>query len=59
DFNLHHPMWESMAEEPSAQARDFVAWMQEHAFTILNEPDEPTYFSRNSTRRSVLDLTFV
>lgn len=59
DWNLHHPLWQSMAAEPTREARELVLWMQENGLTIVNEPDEPTYFSRHSTSRSVLDLTFV
>lgn len=58
DRNLHHSWWEVMQSEPSAPAAATVEWLREHGFTLVNEPDEPTFYAHGSGKPSVLDLVF-
>ena len=58
DYNLHHPAWET-AQGGNKASRELYDWMQEHQYTLLNQPDEWTHFPRNGGTRSVLDLMFV
>ena len=59
DFNLHSRVWDSFCTRTSARATDFLEWIEDHDYNILNDPREPTFISRDKRSKSVIDLTLV
>ena len=58
DFNAHHPWWNSEIIS-EIRSQELVDWLLFHDFTLINEPDRPTYFRQNLQRKSIIDLTFI
>lgn len=60
DWNLHHPLWEpARALQTNPPTEDFVEWLHEHGFELMNEPDEPTFFGHRDNYHTTIDLTFL
>ena len=55
DMNAHHPLWNS--NKRPTRADKIVELIEEHNYTLLNTPDEPTFLSHNGVSTSVIDLT--
>ncbi|GBL79835.1 hypothetical protein AVEN_28903-1 [Araneus ventricosus] len=53
DFNLHHHLWGS--DESSPLSNDFVEWLQNSSFVLLNSSN-PTYATHTGSA-SLLDLS--
>ncbi|GBM75283.1 hypothetical protein AVEN_214603-2 [Araneus ventricosus] len=53
DFNLHHPLWGS--DKSSPLSNDFVEWLQNSSFVLLNSSN-PTYATHTGSA-SRLDLS--
>lgn len=56
DANEHHSVWDSFAARSSRGAEAMLAWMEEHGFSVLNDPDVSTWRKDDFSQRSVLDL---
>ncbi|KZV79511.1 hypothetical protein EXIGLDRAFT_782188, partial [Exidia glandulosa HHB12029] len=39
DANEHHHLWDSFTAGTSRGAEDMLEWMEEHGFSVLNDPD--------------------
>ena len=59
DFNLHHSTWDSSCRRSSALAGRWADWVGERNYLLLNDPEEPMFFSRDGTSSSVIDLTWL
>jgi hypothetical protein len=67
DLNAHHPWWSAERDLDSATRRKasrdsnvLTTWLEEHRFTLHNEPGIPTYFpdriGDSKAMPSVIDL---
>ncbi|EJD32241.1 hypothetical protein AURDEDRAFT_77783, partial [Auricularia subglabra TFB-10046 SS5] len=56
DANEHHPLWDSHTRYTSHGGEALLEWMEEHSYSVLNDPDVPTWRKDNYTQSSVLDL---
>lgn len=60
DWNLHHPLWEpARGSQTNQPTEDFVQWLHEHGFELMNNPDEPTFFGHRDDYHTTIDLTFI
>lgn len=57
DFNIHHPLWESLASI-SSEGEELMDWMDEHQMELLNIPGEGTFYRPHMSHATVIDLTF-
>ena len=57
DMNTHHTWWNSQIKTPK-RADEIVQIMETNNFSLLNEPDTPTYYYRNGKGTSIIDLAF-
>jgi hypothetical protein len=57
DFNAHHSWWNSSISTP-VRAQSLIEWLEKHRFDLLSQPDQPTFYRRGMTSRSVIDLVF-
>ena len=56
DFNLHAPDWDSTVQVADNHANTFQDWMMDNSFTVLNNPDLPTYHGHHFEHQKVDDL---
>lgn len=56
DLNAHHPWWDPYSNK-SGNADQLAEWLEDHDFTLLNEPGVGTFYRTNQANPSVLDLT--
>ena len=57
DFNLHHYLWDSTITSTSRDSDDFVQWIEEKSLSLINEPNQPTFFRPHMNQGSTIDLT--
>ena len=58
DANEHHHMWDSFTAATSRGGEEMLAWMEEHGFSVLNNPDVATWRKDDHSQSSVLDLVW-
>ena len=58
DANEHHHAWDLFAQASSRGGEHMLEWMEEHGFSLLNDPDVPTWRKDDHTQSSVLDLVW-
>jgi hypothetical protein len=54
-MNIHHLWWN---QNKRAARADTLQQMEDNDYTLLHEPDLPTYYCRSSLITSVLNLVF-
>lgn len=60
DWNLHQYMWEpAKTNNPTSRAEEVAEWLDGAGFSMANEPDVPTFVSRDGKSSSTIDLTFL
>jgi ribonuclease HI len=58
DFNLHHNWWNPRTEYNSPNSVEFVNWIENQDFNLINKPGKGTFFRPHMNQESILDLTF-
>ena len=56
---MHHLNWDIACTWHSPLAPQFLEWMDRNNLTILNDPVQHTFCSRDNTARSVIDIIMV
>ena len=57
NMNVHQTWWNSQIKTPK-RADELVQIMETNYFSLLDEPDTPTYYYRTGKGISVIDLAF-
>ena len=57
DFNAHHSWWNSSVSTP-IRAQSLISWLKRNKFSLLNQPDIPTFYRKGMTKGSTIDLVF-
>src|SRR5882757_8421693 len=59
DYNLHYIRWNTLARNPSREAKELVNWLDKYNCQLLNlDKQEGTFYRSNIRGKSIIDLAF-